>query len=165
MLTDLGTLPGGCYSEAFAINARGQVVGQSVGCDFSGGSVLWEHGSIVDLNTLIPRDSDLHLDNAFAISDRAEIAGFGLPSGCTLDTACGHGFLLIPCEGYSGDEGCAEHDEDATAANPHPPAAAKPSPTSLADGSLTPRGIAARMRARFSRRYLGRWPRQQAPAG
>ena len=108
VITNLGTLPGDCYSEAFAINSSGQAVGQSYNCDTGiARSVLWEDGKVFDLNTLIPHNSDLQLDNTFAISDRGEIAGFGLPSGCSLDTQCGHAFLLIPCDReHSDEEGC-----------------------------------------------------------
>jgi probable HAF family extracellular repeat protein len=53
--TDLGTLNGDCFSEAVALNSGGQVVGSSIACDFtSSRSFLWENGSMVDLNTLIP---------------------------------------------------------------------------------------------------------------
>jgi len=111
MITELGTLPGDCYSEAFAINSRGQAVGQSFNCDTGiSRSILWEAGAMFDLNTLIPRNSDLQLDNTFAISDRGDIAGFGLPPGCTLDTACGHAFVLIPCDDEHGDDDCSEAD-------------------------------------------------------
>src|SRR5215471_2932324 len=97
--TDLGTLPGDCFSEAFANNARGQVVGQSFSCDFSSGSVfLWENGSMIDLDTFVPPGSGLKLAEAQAINDRGEIAGDLLPAGCTDDTQCGHAFVLIHCD-------------------------------------------------------------------
>jgi hypothetical protein len=46
---------------------------------------------MVDLNTLVPPGSKMHLVEAEYINDRGEIAGFGvLPNGD------GHAFLLIP---------------------------------------------------------------------
>jgi probable HAF family extracellular repeat protein len=160
--TDLGTLPGDCFSEAFAINAEGQVVGQSIACDFSTRSFLWENGSMFDLNTLIPRNSDLQLDNTFAISDRGEIAGFGLPSGCSLDTQCGHAFVLIPCDSNHADLDVCEDDSEgvipATQSNLEP---VNQTPTNLDQGRLTPAMLAA-FRARFARhdRGLGNWKRR-----
>jgi probable HAF family extracellular repeat protein len=106
---DLGTVGDDCYSEAFAINARAQVVGQSLPCPTNVvRTFLWENGSIIDLNALGSPKS-LRLIEAFAINDRGEIGGIGVPPGCSdfADDACGHAFLLVPvCA--DGTEGCAD---------------------------------------------------------
>ena len=154
MITKLGTFPGDCYSEAFAINSRGQAVGQHFNCDTgSGGSVLWEHGAMFDLNTLIASNSDLQLDNAFAISDRGEIGGFGLPPGCTLDTLCGHAFVLIPRETEHSNEGGCEADASA-AQSQSKPGTIKQIATAAMEVSLTAREIEGRVHAGFARKSL-----------
>ena len=92
VMTDLGNL--GQTSFAHGINSKGQIVGASR-VSFETGEVrafLWENGGpMIDLNTLIPANSSLHLDYALSINDRGEIAGYGfLPNGDQ------HPFLLIP---------------------------------------------------------------------
>jgi probable HAF family extracellular repeat protein len=89
-ITDLGTLPGDCFSVAFAINSKEQIVGWSAPCDFSTQhGVIWDMGKIIELNVALG-ESD--------INDRGEIAGVGLPNGCDDFDACGHEFVLIPCD-------------------------------------------------------------------
>jgi hypothetical protein len=85
-------------------------VGKTHLCDFSfSRAFLWETGSIVELNTLVPRGSSLQLVWAIAINDRGEIAGIGAPPGippANIFTE-GHAFVLIPCdENHSGVEDC-----------------------------------------------------------
>ena len=109
-ITDLGVLDDDCFSSAGAINSKGLIVGASVlTCNpdaVPGRAVLWDKEAMVDLNTLIPANSSLHLIGATNINDRGEIAGEGL-AGCNVILACGHAFLLIPvCE--DGTEGCAD---------------------------------------------------------
>jgi len=59
---------------------------------------LWENcGPMVDLNTLIPPNSPLLLEEGGNINDLGEIAGRGVPTGCDDVDACGHAFLLVPC--------------------------------------------------------------------
>jgi probable HAF family extracellular repeat protein len=109
---DLGVLPGDCSSEAKAINSARQVVAVSVSCDGSNRrAFLWEDGSAVDLNTLIPADSSLELAYPLAINERGEIGGVGVPHGVSpADFAnLGHAFLLIPC-GEDKNEGCEATD-------------------------------------------------------
>ena len=87
VLTDLGTLEGDISSNAFGINNKGQVVGQS--WFFDGQEVtashafLWENGGpMVDLNTLVVNPSDLQLTEANFITDRGWIVANGLlPNG------------------------------------------------------------------------------------
>jgi probable HAF family extracellular repeat protein len=99
VMTDLGNL--GISSDAHAINSKGQVVGASR-VSFEGteaSAFLWEQGGpMVDLNTLIPADSPLHVVFAEHINDRGEIAGTGLPPGVPLAdiNTRGHAFLLTP---------------------------------------------------------------------
>jgi probable HAF family extracellular repeat protein len=131
---DLGTLNGDCFSEAVAVNSRGQVVGYSQACDFSSQrSFLWENGSMVDLNTLIPPNSGLELVETIAINDQGEIAGDGVPPGCVVsDALCGHAYVLIPdgecdhnCEGriaVSQNTAASAENLDVYKQNNEPPA-------------------------------------------
>jgi len=50
-LTDLGTLPGGCITNAGGINDSGQVTGAS-STTTSGRAFLWQNGTMQDLGTL-----------------------------------------------------------------------------------------------------------------
>jgi|GEM_PF-1049931 len=108
---DLGPPPGDICTNAFGINSGGQVVGTSGICHGALHAMLWENGSITDLNTLIPPNSGLQLVYALSINDRGEIAGIGVPLG--VDPAdvesLGHAFLLIPVEGDDA-EGIANAD-------------------------------------------------------
>ena len=90
--TKIGTLPGTDKSDANWINARSQVVGSSFTCDASFVTgYLWQRGAIVDLNTLIPPSSALHVFVPVDINDRGEIAGLG-----TLENGDVHALLLVP---------------------------------------------------------------------
>jgi probable HAF family extracellular repeat protein len=130
--TDLGRLPHDCFSEAYAINSRGQVVGDSFSCSGMYNrfhhAFLWEDGRIFDLNNLIPPHSPLRLvavgplsEAVAPLNDRGEIAGVGVPAGCSAEFIdfCGHAFLLVPCdENHPDIEGCDYSLVDATAQLP-----------------------------------------------
>ena len=91
---DLSALPGGFGG----INNNGQVVGQSCSGYLGSGNCrafLWQGKSMVDLNTLIPADSPLHLVIAFQINDAGEIAGLGQTSAGDM-----HAFRAIPTQGH-----------------------------------------------------------------
>jgi hypothetical protein len=61
-------------------------------------AVLWDHGTTLDLNTFVPPDTDLTLNEATFINDRGEITGFAVDSNGTE-----HAFLLLPCTGGNSD--------------------------------------------------------------
>jgi probable HAF family extracellular repeat protein len=103
---DLGTLDGDCASLALAVNSKSQIIGQSFNCDTeTARAVLWDKGRIVDLNEAIPADSTLRLTETFNINEHGEIVGRGLPAGCSSGDACGHIFLLVPCN-RAGTQAC-----------------------------------------------------------
>jgi probable HAF family extracellular repeat protein len=144
--TDLGTLDGDCFSEAVAINSSGQVVGYSLSCDFrKQRSFLWEDGSMVDLNTLIPPNSDLQLVQTLAINDRGEIAGDGVPPGCADFNVCGHAFVLVPI----GDDDV----QGITVGSQNNTARVKQNPASVMPDSPAAKEMMARIRAQLARRY------------
>ena len=158
MITDLGALPGDSFSQAGAINSRGQVVGQS----FPSGVFLWENGSLIDLNAFVPRGSGVQLAEALAINDRGEITGLDLPPNCINDTQCGHAFVLIPCgEDPPDTEGCQDAAESATAAIKYSLTPLSQSPVDAVEGGLKPGGIAPWIRARLGRNSdLRAWSRK-----
>jgi probable HAF family extracellular repeat protein len=116
--TDLGHLDGDCFSEGFGLNLHGQIVGNSFSCPAGDPSkaFLWEGGSIVDLNNLIPENSTLHLVFANAVNERGEIAGVGVPVGSAPADIfnVGRAFLLIPCDDdHPGIDDCDYKPVDA----------------------------------------------------
>jgi len=73
--TDLKTLPGDFFSEAFSINARGQVVGISFGGLNGPRAFLYEDGRLKNLNDLVgPGFLDVLL-SAQDINDAGQITG------------------------------------------------------------------------------------------
>jgi probable HAF family extracellular repeat protein len=102
VMMDLGTVAGTTNSEGDFINSRSQIVGLAWTCNYSFTAILWENGSMVDLNTLIPLGSPFQLYSASFIDDRGEIAAFG--SRANGDS---HALLLVPCdEDHPNVEGC-----------------------------------------------------------
>lgn len=75
-MIDLGTL-GGDYSYPAAINNLGQIVGDSALSNGTAHAFLWQDGSMVDLNSLIPANSGWELVTADFINDAGRIVGFG----------------------------------------------------------------------------------------
>jgi probable HAF family extracellular repeat protein len=107
-MTNLGTLPGNACSVSDAINSSGQVVGGSgisesasfPACtDSVEHAFLSEGGRMIDLNSFVPDNSDLTLNEAVFINDHGEITGTG-----TLSNGNQHAFLLVPCQ--ADEDGC-----------------------------------------------------------
>jgi hypothetical protein len=109
---------------------------------------------MVDLNTLIPRGSALQLTYAVAINDRGEIAGFGVPPGCSVQNygICGHAYVLLPCG--EGDDGC-EGESLAGVTQNIPVASQRSITTTPANPELSdrPATMLGRLRARWGQRY------------
>ena len=83
---DLGTLEGHAFSEAFAINARRQVVGVSFATDAR--AFIWEGGDMIDLNDLVDIAPDVLL-SAQDINDAGQI------TGRVLDAATGEVLAFV----------------------------------------------------------------------
>ena len=94
-MQDLGTLPGAFATVAGCcetVNNRDEVVGFSID-ELGMHPFLWREGVMVDLNTLIPANSPLHLLGAFSINDAGEITG----QGCVLpECTVLHAFRATP---------------------------------------------------------------------
>jgi probable HAF family extracellular repeat protein len=71
-VTDLGTLPAGTSSAAYAVNNTGMIVGAADVDGQHNQAVAWVHEKIVDLGTL--RDGTM--SSARAVNERGQIAGF-----------------------------------------------------------------------------------------
>ena len=158
LVTDLGTLPGDCFSQAFVMNSHGQIAGNSATCD--GNTIraaLWEDGKVFDLNTLIPSNSDLLLVESNAINDRGEIAGNGFPPGCT-DFSCTHAYVLIPCDhDHSDEEDCKQTSQRTTAGITLNPVPGREGSATI-KSSATSSEIEGRMRGRSGQiRFLKAW--------
>lgn len=121
---------------------------------------------MIDLNTFLPPTSSLQqLTDGYNINDRGEIFGLGLARarpGCADEFACGHVFVLIPCDDdHSDEEGCENAPEGINAASRKSPPPVNQSAISVTEGSMTPEML-TKLRDRFARRYrgFGIWPRR-----
>ncbi len=136
MITPLQPLPGDCFSIAIRNNSQSQILGTSVSCDGTvGRGVLWENGSVTDLNAFVPPESGFDvIGDVLYLNDRGEIAGNGLLTNGDIRF-----FTLTPVGGNAAASASA-----AIQSVPQPSASAahgKPTPETLAKvrGRLLPR--------------------------
>lgn len=83
-ITELGNI------EALDLNDKEKVVGYKFNSNFDSIAVLWEEGTITDLNDLLPPNSGWQLSTASAINNNGQIAGYGYHNGQA------RAFLLTP---------------------------------------------------------------------
>ncbi len=83
-ITELGNI------EALDVNDKEKVVGYRFNSNFDSIAVLWEEGTITDLNDLLPPNSGWQLSTASAINNNGQIAGYGYHNGQP------RAFLLTP---------------------------------------------------------------------
>jgi len=90
-ITYLGSLPGYTNSYGRDINNMGQVVGNVTNAENSlERAILYENGTMTDLNTLIDPTLKWNLKIAYAINDSGQIVGYG------SNGSQNHAFLLTP---------------------------------------------------------------------
>jgi probable HAF family extracellular repeat protein len=95
--SDLGTL-GGTEGMAYSINKVGQVVGESLNASDSWRATLWEKGAIIDLNTQVPPNPHITLNQAGVINDVGQIVCFGRDTSKPSNSQfCA--YLLTPAAG------------------------------------------------------------------
>jgi probable HAF family extracellular repeat protein len=94
-VTDLGTLPGGRNSSAWAINALGQVVGSTTISDHAH-PFLWTDGQLRDLG-ILPGNSECR---ATAINDGGQVVGPCTGQGFLWTAETGMTPLPIPTPNY-----------------------------------------------------------------
>jgi probable HAF family extracellular repeat protein len=92
-MTDLGSLGGS--SQAYGINDRGDIVGESSLCPDCRGAhaFLDRDGLMIDLNDVFSPESGWVLTQAADINDAGQIVGAGYKDGES------RGFLLTPSRG------------------------------------------------------------------
>jgi probable HAF family extracellular repeat protein len=91
VMHDLPPARGAACSNAYAINNRGEAVGNATDCQSNSlAAMLWYRGAAIDLNTVIGR-FPVHLTEAFYINERGQIACFG-----TLENGNRRVVLLTP---------------------------------------------------------------------
>jgi probable HAF family extracellular repeat protein len=78
VMTDLGNL-GATPTTPHAINNLGQIVGDSMTTNdpYFPEPFLWQNGTMVDLNSLLPTNTDWYLISAQLINDDGRIVGYG----------------------------------------------------------------------------------------
>ena len=96
-LTTLPILPGDGAAFATGINNRGQVVGSTFNSAGWSRGFIGQDGVVTDLNTLIPKDSNLLIIAASNINERGQISGMAtVKSG--PDAGKIHAILLTPVD-------------------------------------------------------------------
>jgi probable HAF family extracellular repeat protein len=97
-IIDLGTLPGGTFSEAYALNDHGQVVGRAGTASGTIHAVLWQDGTMIDLGSL-PGEGPFGggYSEAYGINKRGQVVGMSFTGGPGCDpgsfSSCSHAFL------------------------------------------------------------------------
>jgi probable HAF family extracellular repeat protein len=100
LIQDLGTVERDVASVGLAINDIGDIGGVSFPADPTASPRAFirpDGGTMMDLNTLIPADSELYLFSACSINSRGEIIGLALDAQGNF-----HGYLAAPANG-AGD--------------------------------------------------------------
>jgi probable HAF family extracellular repeat protein len=99
---DLGVLPGDFGSFATGLNDKGRVVGTSYDVNGNFHAFLWEDGTMKDLSTLFPANSDLFPTMANEINSRGQISGMAtVTSGKRAGEI--HAFVATPVEADEND--------------------------------------------------------------
>ena len=99
---NLGILPGDGAAFATGINNRGQVVGSTFNSHGWSRGFIWQDNVMTDLNTLIPKDSNLFIIAASNINERGQISGMAtVLTG--PDASKIHAILLTPSSEEIGE--------------------------------------------------------------